>query len=297
MSLHNRLPTLPALLAFEAAARHQNFTAAARELGTTQSAVSQQIRGLEEDLRSTLFHRIYRGVQLSEAGQELYKVVRGSLRDIADCVEKLRADEGKKYLNVATDFAFAAFWLLPKLPAFRALHPDVEVRIITSQERHLLCGPDIDVAMLFDRPDNQPGALRLFGEEVFPICSPGFLQQHGPIKSHKGLAALPMLKLRAEGVQDWYQWSSYFRARNSQVEPGEPVLVCDNYTLVIQAAIAGQGLALGWRSLVDEMLRTGLLIALEDFTVSSANGYYAVEPNPDNRSEQRQALLQWLADL
>lgn len=297
MPLHDQLPTLQALVTFEAAARHQNFTAAAKELGTTQSAVSQQVRGLEQELGIALFERIYRGVALTESGQELYKVARGSLRDIADCSEKLRTHRDKKTLNVATDFAFAAFWLLPRLPDFRQRHPDIEVRIVTSQERHLLLAADIDVAILFSSPAAHPKALRLFGEQVMPVCSPAFLQQHGPVRSHKGLASLPMLKLRVDDSQYWFQWADYFAARNSQVEPGEPVLTFDNYTLLIQAAIAGQGLALGWKHLVDEMLSNGLLVGLEEYSARSDNGYYLVEPQPGTRSLARQALLDWFKEI
>ncbi|WP_036230301.1 choline sulfate utilization transcriptional regulator [Marinobacterium jannaschii] len=295
MLLSEQLPPVQSLLIFEAAARHLSFTAAARELGSTQSAVSQQIRGLEQRLELALFRRIYRGVELTEAGSLLYEAVQGGFQQMAVCLERLQKKRRHQHINVATDFAFAAYWLLPRLPRFRRLHPDVDVRIITSQGQYDFLTQDVDVAVVFDRqpPQGMP-SQRLFYEEVFPVCSPALLAQLGAVSSHKRLASLPLLKLGADAGQGWQDWHSFFKGRGSQVVASEPVLTFNNYTLLVQAAIAGQGVGLGWSTLVDDLIDSGVLVGLRDFSLRSDGGYFIAEPKPNELRESKQQFIDWL---
>ena len=295
MILSDRLPPAQSLLIFEAAARHLSFTAAARELGSTQSAVSQQVRGLEKQLELQLFRRIYRGVELTEEGMHLYEAVQGGFQQMVNCLEQLQKSRSRQSINVATDFAFAAYWLLPRLPEFRKQYPEVDVRIITSQGEYDFIGQDIDVAILFSRQQpTQAPSQKLFDEVVFPVCSPSFLVQHGPINSHKKLAALPLLKLGTDAGQGWQDWRSYFKGRRSLVEPSEPVLTFNNYTLLIQAAIAGQGMGIGWATLVDDLLENNVLVGLREFSLHSDSGYYVVEPKPQELIQAKQRFISWL---
>ncbi len=295
MILSDRLPPAQSLLIFEAAARHLSFTAAARELGSTQSAVSQQVRGLEKQLELQLFRRIYRGVELTEEGMHLYEAVQGGFQQMVNCLEQLQKSRSRQSINVATDFAFAAYWLLPRLPEFRKQYPEVDVRIITSQGEYDFISQDIDVAILFSRQQpTQAPSQKLFDEVVFPVCSPSFLVQHGPINSHKKLAALPLLKLGTDAGQGWQDWRSYFKGRRSLVEPSEPVLTFNNYTLLIQAAIAGQGMGIGWATLVDDLLENNVLVGLREFSLHSDSGYYVVEPKPQELLHAKQFFINWL---
>ncbi|SIS41812.1 choline sulfate utilization transcriptional regulator [Neptunomonas antarctica] len=295
MLLSERLPSTQGLLIFEAAARHKSFTGAAQELGSSQSAVSQHIKGLERSLGLTLFRRIYRGVALTEEGIHLYIAVQGGFQQIVSCLEKLQKTRLHQAINVATDFAFAAYWLLPRLPRFRELHPEIDVRIITSQGRYDFAGQNVDVAIVFDGPQPiQPHAFKLFSEEVFPICSPAFLQANGPVASHKKLASMPLLKLGTDAGQGWFDWPGYFQGRRSQIVPGEAVLTFNNYTLLIQAAIAGQGLGLGWATLVDDLIESKILVGLREFSLSSESGYYVVEPQPHEHLNAKQHFMDWL---
>ncbi|WP_417227826.1 choline sulfate utilization transcriptional regulator [Amphritea sp.] len=295
MLLSERLPSAQSLLIFEAAARHKSFTGAAHELKSTQSAVSQQIKGLETRLGLTLFRRIYRGVALTEEGIQLYNAVQEGFQTIVTCLEKLQKTRLHQVINVATDFAFAAFWLLPRLPRFRELHPTIDVRIITSQGQYDFTGQNVDVAIVFDGPQPvQPYSFKLFNEEVFPICSPSFLQDNSPVASHKKLASMPLLKLKSDADQQWLDWHSYFQKRRSQIVPGEPVLTFNNYTLLIQAAIAGQGLGLGWGTLVDDLIARKVLVGLREFSLSSESGYYVIEPKPNEQLNAKQHFLDWL---
>ena len=297
MLLCQQLPPVQSLLIFEAAARHLSFTAAARELGSTQSAVSQQIRGLEQHLSLLLFRRIYRGVELTEAGAQLLEAVQGGFQQMAICLQRLQQSRRHQHINVATDFAFAAYWLMPRLPRFRERHPNVDVRIITSQGQYDFTTQDVDVAVVFDRqaPPGMP-SQRLFYEEVFPVCSPALLARVGEVKSHKKLASLPLLKLGADAGQGWQDWHSFFKGRGSQVVASEPVLTFNNYTLLVQAAIAGQGLGLGWSTLVDDLIDTGVLVGLRDFSLRSDGGYFIAEPKPNELLDAKQQFIDWLLE-
>ncbi len=295
MILSERLPSAQSLLIFEAAARHLSFTAAARELGSTQSAVSQQVRGLEKQLELELFRRIYRGVALTEEGMHLYEAVQGGFQQMVNCLEQLQKTRLRQSINVATDFAFAAYWLLPNLPEFRKQYPEIDVRIITSQGQYDFTGQDIDVAIVFSNQQSaQITGKKLFDEVVFPVCSPAFLTQHGPVQSHKKLASLPLLKLGADAGQGWQDWRSYFKGRRSLVEPSEPVLTFNNYTLLLQAAIAGQGVGIGWGTLVDDLLESKVLVGLREFSLHSDSGYYVVEPKPQELLHAKQLFINWL---
>jgi putative choline sulfate-utilization transcription factor len=299
MLLKKFMPSAQSLLIFEVAARHLNFTAAARELSSTQSAVSQHMRGLERQLELQLFTRVYRGVILTDDGQQLYEAVASGFEQITNCLEQLQKTRSRQCINVATDFSFAAFWLLPRLPRFRQLHPEVEVRMVTTQGQTQgqldYATQDTDVSIVFSqgKPNNINSHL-LFMEHVFPVCSPAFLAQHGPIESHKKLAALPLLKLGADGGQNWLDWRGFFKARRSLVEPSEPVLTFNNYTLLIQAAIAGQGVGIGWGNLVNDLIDSSTLTALHSFSLDSDWGYFLVEPKAQHMLQEKQHFVDWL---
>ena len=293
MLLKNRLPSNQSLIVFESAARLLSFTAAAKELGSTQSAVSQLMRSLEQSLSLQLFERVYRGIELTFEGKQLLSVVQLSLNDIANSIEKLQQAQKKPVLNVAMDYAFAAFWLLPRLAEYREQYPDVEVRVISQQEVTTNNGTDIDIAIVFadSAPDN---SMLLFKERVFPICSPGFHQTMGAVNSHKALSALPLLKLTDHSATQWLDWDRFFKGRRSQVKAVESVMAFNNYTLLVQSAIAGQGVGLGWSGLVDEMISCGMLVALHDFELTSNAGYYAMQPSMKKKIASDQ-FIDWLA--
>ncbi|PMR73329.1 choline sulfate utilization transcriptional regulator [Billgrantia endophytica] len=283
------------LRVFEAAARHLSFTAAARELRSTQSAVSQQVRALEEQLGMPLFERIYRGVRLTEAGQALFAGVQEGFAIIDRTIDRLQDRYRHPHVNILTDFSFAAYWLMPRLPSFRKRHPHIDVRIVTNQGVLDWRTQEVDVAILFcDERTLASGVPRLFPEEVFPVCAPGFLQQHGPIESPERLAELPLLALTADQGQSWLDWPSYFEqlAGIGYMESSE--LTFNNYTLLIQAAIAGQGIGMGWRGLVDDMLESGMLVGLQELGLRSSRGYGLIDTRPDTSGEAKRALQEWV---
>lgn len=287
--------SLDLLRAFEAAARQQSFTAAAVELGTTQPAISQQIKRLEEQLATRLFDRIYRGIELTEAGIVLFEQVQLGLQNIDAGLAAISAQDQHEVLQVATDFAFAAYWLMPRLHRFHAANPNVDVSLVTSERSHNMLRSDIDVAVLFgDGRFKQGESHWLFSEEVFPVCSPLLLKDRALPLPVPSLLELPLLHLRGENSSNWFDWSGVFRELGITSAPAPGQLRFDNYTLLIQAAIGGQGVAIGWRHLVDNLLAEGLLCSPIAATAISRLGYYVVLPQRKRRGELIQRFVDWL---
>ncbi|WP_350600730.1 LysR family transcriptional regulator [Pseudomonas sp. 65/3-MNA-CIBAN-0223] len=287
--------SLDLLRAFEAAARQRSFTAAAVELGTTQPAISQQIKRLEEQLATRLFDRIYRGIELTEAGIVLFEQVQLGLQNIDAGLAAISAQDQHEVLQVATDFAFAAYWLMPRLHRFHAANPNVDVSLVTSERSHNMLRSDIDVAVLFgDGRFKQGESHWLFSEEVFPVCSPLLLKDRALPLPVPSLLELPLLHLRGENSSNWFDWSGVFRELGITSAPAPGQLRFDNYTLLIQAAIGGQGVAIGWRHLVDNLLSEGLLCRPIAATVISRLGYYVVLPQRKRRGELIQRFVDWL---
>ncbi|WP_198650069.1 LysR substrate-binding domain-containing protein [Zobellella maritima] len=284
------------LRVFETAARQLSFTAAAKELRSTQSAVSQQIRTLEEQLGLPLFERVYRGVRLTEAGQALFVSVQEGFATIERTLDRLQHQHRHPRVNILTDFSFAAYWLMPRLPLFRRLHPHIDVRIMTNQGVFDWRDKGVDVAIVFCDERTLATVPRLFPEEVFPVCSPAFLQQYGPFDELARLAKAPLLTLTADQGQSWMNWTGYFqqRAGFNYLESSE--LTFNNYTLLLQAVIAGQGIGMGWRGLVDSLLESGILVALDTQPLRSQRGYGLIDAHPEVASEAKQALQQWVLD-
>jgi len=285
--------SLETLRVFETAARLRGFTAAALELGTTQPAVSQQVKRLEAQLGTRLFDRIYRGIELTEAGQLLFEQVQLGLQCMNEGVAQVSAQGQREVLQVATDFAFAAFWLMPRLQRFHQAYPQVDVSLVTSERTQAMLRPDIDVAVLFGDGRFHQGESRwLFDEEVFPVCSPRLT--HGKPLSAEALQRLPLLHLRPGQGSRWFDWAGVFRGLGLVSPPPPGQLRFDNYTLLIQAAIAGQGVAIGWGHLVDGLVEQGLLCRPVEGNLRSSRGYYAVLPPRKRRGALITGFVDWL---
>lgn len=298
MREHRQLVPLHRLAVFEAAARHGSFSTAARELGMTQSAVSHQIADLEAELGIILFQRVWRGVTATEAGAFLFEAVGRSLGEIAAAVDVARALGRRSRLTVVTDFGFAAFWLMPRLADLRERMPGVDVRVITQQGASDPAGEPSDLAILFGAGQwGKTEAVRLIAEDVVPIASPGFLAER-PVRTAHDLAHVPLLHLEAPDADRWISWDEYRRACGAPPDGAKPSarsgLSFNNYMLVIQAAIAGQGVALGWRPLVDDLLRQGLVVETPLPRISTARGYYLVTPGRAAQPRTSEIFRRWL---
>lgn len=285
---------LQSLMLFASAVRHLNFTQVAEEFGTTQPAVSQRIATLEKYLGTALFRRAHRGVTLTQDGAALDDAVRDHLAAIGVAVERVRTRQLREVLTVATDFAFANFWLMPRLAAFQALNPALDVRIVTSQNSFDIRGEPVDLAISFGS-GQWPGcaAERILPEVVVPVCSPALLARHAPATACD-VMRLPLLHLDSSGPVRWLTWQDWARSRHvAEVVPGQS-LTLGNYPLVIQAAMAGRGVALGWRPLVDELLCSGRLVTPPVAELATPRGYYLVRPHGRESGRALDSLRAWI---
>lgn len=288
--------SLDTLRTFEAAARYLSFTAAAVELGTSQPAVSQQIKRLEGQLKVRLFDRVYRGIALTEAGERLFMQVGEGLRALETGLLEAANDGQHEVLQVATDFAFAAYWLMPRLHRFHQSHPQVDVSIVTGDRTHGVLRTDTDIAIVFGdgRFPGHTESRWLFDEEVFPVCSPALLKGHDVPLPAQALRGFPLLHLRSGQGNRWFDWAGVFQKLGIATAPAPGQLRFDNYTLLIQAAIGGQGVAIGWRHLVDGLLEQGLLCRPVSATVRSNLGYHLVLPSRKRRGRMIERFVDWL---
>jgi LysR family glycine cleavage system transcriptional activator len=177
-ALRKHMPPTNALVVFEAAGRHMNFTRAAKELDVTQSAVSRQIQLLEEFLGLSVFQRQSRGLMLTPAGERLHRAVTMGLEHIANVSADLRRQRGPGELTIATSVAFASYWLMARIAKFRGLHPEVEIRLVAASPVYDLASEGVDIAVRYGAGE-WPGvdAVRLFDNEIWPVCSPRYLEK------------------------------------------------------------------------------------------------------------------------
>lgn len=296
MQTARRLPPLDLLLTFESAARHLSFTRAAEERFVTQSAVSRQIRALEEDLGVALFRRAHRSLALTDEGQALAAVCTETLGRLRETVERLRAPRTRRVLTLSTTPGLASLWLIPRLSRFVQRQPGVDVRLDVSFERRDLVQDAIDVAVRFGRVD-APEGEKLFDEEVLPVCSPTLLGPYAPpLAEPADLARHTLLGIHDPGrgpLQDWEPWLAAMGL--ADLEP-RSVLSFSNYDEVIAAAVLGQGVALGRRPLVDAMLEDGRLVAPFAGAVASPRAYFVVVNPASAGRPETQALVRWLLD-
>ncbi|AEA63327.1 LysR family transcriptional regulator [Burkholderia gladioli BSR3] len=293
----DRLPPMQALSAFESAARLASFTAAARELGSTQPAVSQRVVQLEEALGAPLFERGHRGVTLTEDGARLFEAVRQSLDTLRCATADIRERRARGALTLVTDVGFATYWLMPRLAQLKAEMPDVDVRVVTAQHADLQ-RDHADVAILFGDGD-WPActSTRLFEEAVTPVCSPDFLAAHRrKLKGPADLLALPLLHVQPTKPERWLDWHGWFAAHQLTAPPEPHGLTFNSYALVVHAALMNQGVALGWSPLVDELVASGQLVRCVEETAVTERGYFLVRPPSRPEAPAVGRFRRWLFD-
>jgi DNA-binding transcriptional LysR family regulator len=274
--LKTRLPPLDPLIAFEAAARLLSFTRAGEELHLSQAAISQQIRGLEQNLQVKLFTRSHRAVQLTNEGREYQHTVVAILKQLAGATMDIQNVEFSRQLVIGCDQSFATQWLSPRIPELRLLMPDVSLRIIASDDYRESLGSDVQVAVLHG-DGLWPGfqATRLFDEEVFPVCSPGFNHDLASQDWVKWLLQAQLIDL-ADSHWNWMNWRLWLSGNNIDQPLANRNLQINSYPLVIDAACAGQGVALGWRYLVDDLIAQGRLLRPLEQSLKTDLGYYFI---------------------
>lgn len=290
------LPPLELLVAFEAAARHLSFTRSASEIALTQSAVSRQMQALEERLGVRLFRRMHRALALTDAGRTLQAAVGEAMAGLELATRQIRGSERAQTVVVTTTPGFAGLWLIPRLAGFTSAHPGVDVRISASHALARLDRDGVDVAVRYMAVDAQPAnSVLLFGETVFPVCSPKLRRQAGAtLAVPADLARCTLLRMEPDGghaLRDWDLWLHAMKI--ADLQPAG-VLHFSSYDQLIQAAIAGQGVALGMLPLIDSQLRAKKLVALFAGAVASPRGYCMVASAGSARKPEVAAFTAWL---
>jgi len=272
------LPPMNSLIVFEAAARHLSFTQAANELNVTQGAISRQIRQLEEYLGKELFVRANRNIFLTPTGLQYYKTIYSALLDVAQATAEIKKWQGEHQITVATTNAMAALWLLPKVASFQQNNEGIDLRILTTENILDLHKIDFDLALFYCRtPPAEMRVTTLFPEEVFPVCSPSYLKQFNTDSTSEDILGKALLYLD-DSQKDWITWAEWFEAVNYPIVKPKNRININNYSMLLQAAINGQGVALAWGSLVDDYLKSGALVRPVETVLRTEANFSMLEP-------------------
>jgi LysR family transcriptional regulator, glycine cleavage system transcriptional activator len=273
----DRLPPLDLLLAFESAARHLSFTRAAAERFVTQSAVSRQIRALEDDLGVALFARQHRALLLTPAGEKLLLACQSMLAQMRRTVAGIRAPAAREVLAMSTTPSFASLWLIPRLRDFTQANPGIDVRLDASYEIRDLRADGFDIAVRYQRANAGDGEP-LFSESMLAVCAPSLLKARTPpLKTPADLHAHTLLQIEiAPGTGMPLEWESWLSAHGLPELQPRSVVTFSSYNEVVAAALEGQGVALGRRPLIDGLLRQRKLVAPFGDIKQTAKAYFVL---------------------
>lgn len=296
--MSTRLPSLNALRAFEAAGRHLSFSKAAEELHVTPAAVGHQVKALEQDLGVVLFDRLNRALQLTPAGQSLLPGVSDVFYRLTEVVQTFRRRDASRPLTVSMPPSFGASWVIPRLERFRERHPDIDVRLDADNRIVDLIHDDVDVGLRYGLGD-YPGMRvdSLLSEEVFPVCSPRLLEGEHPLRELEDLRRHTLLHVDGF-VQDdyWPDWDMWLRSAGMSDLEVRRSLRFSQTTLALQAAVAGQGVALGSRVLAGNELAQGRLVRPFAHGTRMSFAYYMVCPEALADEPRIAAFREWIIE-
>jgi LysR family transcriptional regulator, glycine cleavage system transcriptional activator len=287
-----RLPSLNGLRAFEAAARHLSFTQAASELNVTQTAISHQIRRLEDELGIRLFVRKNRALALTPEAREYLPGIRAAFNDLRLATDRLLRKDDNNVLTVSTLASLAAKWLLPRLSAFQEAHPEIDVRITTSTGLVDFNNGDVDAAIRYGR-GHWPRVRSewLMADEMFPVCSPALLTGKRPLRNPEDLKDHALLH-NTNNSDDWRLWlTAAGLPADISKQPG---ITFDLILMTVQAAIDGMGVAMGRTTYVKDDIAKGRLVVPFEITLPADAGFYIVSPEGVADSPKLRAFRQWL---
>jgi DNA-binding transcriptional LysR family regulator len=287
-------PAMGHLITFEAAARTGSFTRAALELSVSQPAISHAVRMLEDELGVALFDRRHKGVELTEAGRYLLDQVGLGLTLMDQALREVRTMTQGHQVTLAVSTATATWWLMPRIARFKQQHPDIELRCITTDIDLDLERERIDLGITLGSGDYARFERWHFvDEEVFPVCSPDFLVSHPTLKLPQDVAQTTLLHLeeRYRPRLDWAGWLARFGV--SPARAGK-AFTFNDYSIVLQAALEGQGIALGWRHIVEPLINQGRLVRPLTQSVTTDQPMYIIASRAGRARADVMALKDWL---
>ena len=286
------LPSLNALVAFEAAARHLSLTKAAEELNVTPGAISKQVRLLEDELGNQLFLRRHRALELTREGETMSAALREGFERISSTFRQVKTLGGQSSVTIGSTMAVAHLWLMPRMGAFWNTHHDIVVDHVISDHPRGLDRPDVDLRIRYgdgEWPDEL--SAKLYDDRIFPVASPAFVKDH-PVTSLDDLARLQLLSV--EGIDwTWTTWAGFLREM-SFPDRHLNVRRFNSYVIALQAARSGQGAALGWASLVTPLIKAGELVQLTDAEIAAPHSYFVTWSARRPLSRQAGVLRDWL---
>lgn len=298
-----QLPSLGALAMFEVAAKHLSFTVAARELNVTQGAVSQQVRLLEDALETKLFLRKHNALELTSDGVDLFAAVTAGLDRISAGVGLLRPSTVPQVVTVSATDALASLWLKPLIDSFCTDHPDACFTVLASDEDDALSRhAEVDIALLCgnERFDVGDELHLMYPEVAQPVCSPSYLEAHGPFPDAEALSRTRLLHLHERhwtaGAVQWHPlgWDEWFAAQGHIWNRATARLSTNKVTLLTEAAVAGEGVMLGIHNLVQGHIRSGALVFAHPAQIASGRANF-MRVNPASR--QRPLVARFVEHL
>jgi len=292
------LPPIASLIPFEAAARLGSMSAAARELGISQPAISRHLQMLERDLGQVLFQRNRRGLVLTSAGRGYHQAITVGLAQISQATQQLRALSGDQIIRINANFGFTQQWLMPRFARLRAAFPKLLFRLQTSDQDDDISLAESDLAIRFGT-GVWPGwhSHQLLAEEVFPICAPAYLDAHPDLR-RDSLKPVDLLQENLlhmdEGKQRWLTWAEWLQLQDVTQPPDRPSFVYSTYPLLLQATLAGEGISLGWGGLVDPLIVAGSLIQLLPVLRRDHRGYFVTFRQGHPAEKFLRQITDWL---
>ena len=287
-----RLPSLNALKAFEAAARHESFTRAAEELCVTQGAVSHQVKSLEAELGFKLFNRERQRLVITDAGREYLNVIRDAFDRIALGTARVTQRQSSGVLTVSTSPDFAAKWLVHRLGRFSEMHPEIDLRVSATMHHVDFAREDVDMAVRHGTGNASWSGLsgvRLTTEKLFPVCSPHVLGGRNRVLKAPSVLKLPLLHL--DDHDGWTRWLAAAKVQPAKQLQG---LVMNRASMVIDAAVNGQGIALARSTLAAWDLINKRLIAPFAETIPLSSAYWIVAPLATTDLPKIATFREWL---
>ena len=287
-----KLPSLNALGAFEAAARHSSLSFAATELNVTPSAVSKHVTFLEQELGVPLFVRGHRSMRLTPEGEQLYRSLSESFAGMAAAFEAIKTSRSARTVTIGCTTAFAQLWLMPRLGNFWRAHQDIIIDQVVSDRSQDLRRSEVDLRLRYgDGKWPEETAIKLFGDCIIPVCSPDFARRH-KVKEPADLLGLPLLEVISQ-ERGWTAWEEFFTAIGVSARRLKTRRI-NNYIIAWQAAMDGQGVALGWMTNVADLLAQKKLVQLGKAQVIPSEATYVTWSAHRPLSAEATVLRDWL---
>lgn len=289
------LPPLDYLLAFEAAAQLGSFARASEQLNLSETAISRKVRLLEQHYDLPLFIRGHRSISLTSHGEVLLNSVGGALDILRDASEDIFAQHKNNAVRLAATNSVASLWLMPRLRSFRRGNTRVKIMLVASDSDEECLSDEMDLSIL--RGDGDwPGfeARLLFGETVFPICSPGYLRRNPEVTTLTKIPEVDLIEVRSSHTE-WMDWRTWLNHQGVADFTLERAAFFNTYPLAVQAAVDGLGVALGWGHLVDHLLESGKLVRpVSESFARTENGYYLLKNTKKKPFAEQELVEEWL---